>query len=173
MSTEQSHQSSESNVPKLWELDGARHPYLHNIFALLGVDPDCGQEEFDRECERLGGRLQAQGAVTRNGRAIDDSHLAHATYLTTREDAFAAERLLAHSSHRITSEAFLGLLAAIDAVSFPAPEELLPLPIANAACLTELLPDLSPRSVDVGALDRTQVRAGLPTRRDDEHGVFY
>lgn len=134
----------------VWRLADGRNPYLHNAFALLGIDPDAGQEEFNRQCKRVGMELAVNPQLQRFGRRVDDAEVARAERLSTQRESFAAERLLAHTVHRVNLEDFRDLLAAIDALVFPAPAELLPLPLVNLNMLAELLPTSSSRAGSPG-----------------------
>lgn len=130
------------DVPNVWGLSAGRNPYLHNVFALLGIDPDEGEKAFARKCRSIVGRLRAGQELIAHGRQIEETDLARAEDLTANEVKYVAERLLAHTSHKVDVNVFQESVAAIEALSFDSPGDLLPLPIRDLTFLTRLLPEL-------------------------------
>lgn len=157
-----------------WRLADGRNPYLHNAFVLLGIDPDAGQQEFNRQVQQISARLAADQEMQRFGRRVDDAELARAERLSTEREAFAAERLLAHTVHRVNVDDFAELIQAIEALSFPAPAELLPLPLVNLNVLASLLPVPESRAaVPVEKLDLAALcEVARPTTQEEQAAFF-
>lgn len=118
-----------------------RNAYRHNVFVLIGVDPDAGHEAFDEACRRLRRQLETGQAPVVHGRTIDESDLAAAERLKANEKLYFDERLWTHTVHGLERAAVESALQAIDAVEFPSPESLDPFPIMNAAFLVDLVPE--------------------------------
>ena len=133
--------SSNKPPPNLWTLSSDRNPYLHNVFALLRIDPDEGDTLLGK-CRRLNRQLEAGISLAAHGRRIEESDIARGHYLAANAEEFVAERLLAHTVHAIDPREFQTQMVAIEALPFDRPESLLPLPLRDLAFLTRLLPEL-------------------------------
>ena len=157
-----------------WRLADGRNPYLHNTFVLLGIDPDAGQQEFNRQVQQISARLAADQELQRFGRRVDDAELARAERLSTEREAFAAERLLAHTVHRVNVEDFAELLKAIEALTFPAPADLLPLPLVNLNVLASLLLAAESRAgLPIENLDLTALcEVARPTAQEERAAIY-
>ncbi len=131
-----------SPTTNLWAKIDARNPYLHNVFALFGIDPDAGEREFQRQCRRVRRQLEAGQSREFHGYEVTNIDLARADDLASKQDEYAAERLLAHTVHKIDLQAFEAAMAAIEAVEFPSPDGLLPLAVRNLSFLMALIPNL-------------------------------
>ena len=154
-----------------WTLKPGRNPYRRNAFSILDVDPDAGMQEFLRQCRRLGQLLEGKPEVEVRGERVTEADLARAEQLVTEHERFAAERLLAHTVHRLEDPALEEALRAIDAIEFPAPETLLPLPISDPSFLVGLLPESAAQARDAVEPDLDRLSEFLRPRRNDERGV--
>jgi hypothetical protein len=137
-----SEHNSKKPPPNLWALSSDRNPYLHNVFALLQIDPDDGVSTLLSKCRRLSRQLEAGLSLSAQGRRIEETDIARGHYLAANAEEFVAERLLAHTVHTIDPREFKTQMEAIESIPFDRPESLLPLPLNNLSFLTRLLPEL-------------------------------
>lgn len=128
------------DIPNLWSFKSGHNPYLHNIFMLLGIDPDGSQKAFDRASQRWRQKV-ASTQETRFGHEITQTDVAHASLLAKQEEEFAAERLLAHTVHEFDSSTLKEVLDQASQLELPKLEEILPLKVRNLSFLTEKLPE--------------------------------
>jgi len=134
-------QGKTRKASNVWALTAGHNPYLHNIFALLGIDPDEGERIFTQRCKVVEGRLQGRKEIVVHGRKVVEADVARATYLTQNQEEYVAERLLAHTAHKVDLKAFQEPMAAIEAIAFDPPAKVLPLPIHDVSFLVRLLPE--------------------------------
>ncbi|MFV1964636.1 MAG: hypothetical protein ACC628_04380 [Pirellulaceae bacterium] len=131
-----------THVPNVWSMSSAHNPYLHNVFALLGLDPDADERTLQSQVTRIGRQLGAGQQLSAHGREVEETDVTRAFHLTANEVEFVAERLLAHTVHKADTSQFTASMEAIEAEAFEEPEQLLPLPIHDLSLLTRLLPDI-------------------------------
>ena len=132
-----------TEVPNPWRppSDGV-NPYLHNIFVLLGLDdPDAGEKDFGNTQRKLSNRLETDEEIIVHGHKLVMTDLSRAAGMAADENAFVAERLLAHTYHKIDGERFDPATKAILSAPFELPTALLPLAIRDLSFLTALLPE--------------------------------
>ncbi len=130
-------------IPNVWAMDGEKNPYLHNVFVLLGIDPDEGERALERRCRRVEERLEGRQAVTVQGRAVEEADVARARHLAAREEEYVAQRLLVHTAHKMDLKAFQQSMQEIERLRFERPEDVLPLPIRDLSFVSRLLPELA------------------------------
>lgn len=128
--------------PNVWTLSSDRNPYVHNVFALLSLDPDEGESTLLSRCRRLSKQLEFGERPAVFGHPIAESDVARAHFLAAHAEDFVAERLLAHTVHTVDPKDFAQPIAALRAIPWEPPEALLPLPIRDVSFLTQLLPAL-------------------------------
>jgi hypothetical protein len=122
-----------------WAAGPDRNPYLHNVFAMLGLDPDEGGTALEERCEKLLLQIETQDLKI-YGRKVEKTDVTRALDLARNAAQYAAERLLAHTAHPLELKPFQAPMQAIDRLKFPKPEEVVPLPINDLSCLLGLLP---------------------------------
>jgi len=136
--------SKRAEVPNPWPAPSAGvNPYLHNIFVLLGLDPDANEKDYERTRTRTANRLEANEEIVVHGHRLEQTDLSRAGGLTADVEGFVAERLLAHTHHKIDSKRFDQATKAIEAAPFELPTDLLPLAVRDLSFLTALLPEPS------------------------------
>ncbi|MCC7420700.1 MAG: hypothetical protein IT428_10480 [Planctomycetaceae bacterium] len=162
----------ESTLRLVQELLENRNAYRHNVFALLGVDPDAGYDAFDQACHQLRQQLDAGRPPVVRGRTLTESDLATAERLKANERFYFEERLWAHTVHGLDRAAIHSALQSIEAIEFPAPESLDPFPIVNAAFLVDLVPQDANAGVRPTANpDLEAFESALLPDRADEMGI--
>lgn len=164
-------QSSGGTLRLVRELFENRNAYRHNVFALLGVDPDAGHAAFGQACERLRQALSSGQPPIVHGRTLTRSDLAMAEQLKANERLYFEERLWAHTVHGLDRAAVESAIQSIDAIEFPIPESLDPFPVVNAAFLLDLVPEDAHSHVATDARpDLEALELALMPDRSDEMG---
>ncbi len=165
-----SERESHKPPPNLWTLRSDRNPYLHNVFTLLGIDPDVGGSALLGRCRRLSKQLEAGLDVVAHGRRIEETDISRGHHLAANAEEFVAERLLAHTVHVIDQQEFKTEIEAIEALPFDRSESLLPLPLTNLSFLTRLLPDLPELQAETPVpLSRGRLRQMIQPTAAEEH----
>jgi hypothetical protein len=155
--TEPNNGSAAVIVPNVWVLQPDRNPYLHNVFVLLGIDPDEGERAYHRRCERADAMLRGGRTLEVFGRTVQDTDIARAHTLTRDEGAFLAERMLVHTTHKIDPKTLAEPLKAIEAIAIGPPADVLPLAVSNLSFVTEMLPP--PEGVEASGVSKPPVEA--------------
>lgn len=138
--TEPDEKQTQREVPNPWVLKADHNPYLHNIFVLLGIDPDGTQKSYDRAIDRWRQKVPTT-KTTIFGHEVTDLDVARATHLARQETDFVAERLLSHTVHELDSSAFKEGMEAIKNIPLPKKQDVFPLKIRDLSFLAERLPE--------------------------------
>ena len=133
----------ETDVPNVWAMKGDSNPYLHNVFSLLGIDPDESQANYDDRLQSASDQVDVDPNWTAYGRPINKAVVARGEDLARTPVKFVAERLLAHSVHELDVREFLPITKPIDKLRLDKPEDLLPLPVRDLSFLGPWLPQPS------------------------------
>lgn len=137
--SEQSDQTPDRDVPNPWIMKSNRNPYLHNIFTLLGIDPDGTQKSYDRASQRWSQKVSATKEI-RFGREISDLDVARAAHLARQEYEYVVERLLAHTVHELDISDLKHHMDGVHQLELPLRNDVLPLRIRNLNFLASRLP---------------------------------
>lgn len=129
-------------VPNVWIIAGDRNPYVHNVFALLGIDPEEGDRALENKCKRADSQVSYGKSWAVHGHQVDSADVARARYLANNSEEYVAERLLAHTWHKLDLKRFQKPIQEINSLKFAAPGEILPLPIRDLSFVMGLLPQL-------------------------------
>lgn len=126
------------------------HPYLHNFFAMLGIDTDVTLDEFNASRQRLLTRLQASGELSRFGQIADQKLVTKAETHSRHAASYVAERLLAHTTYPLDLTEVEHLLRRVAMERVPGTSDLMPLKISSVAALARLLPPPGKSSSNAG-----------------------
>lgn len=130
-----------TRVTNVWTPVEGRNPYLHNIFVLLEVDPDAPQKGYDRTVTRAMSRVQSNTEWVVHDHPVSATDVSHAEHLAREEAEFVAERLLAHTVHKVGTDEFQEAMQMLGGLQFDDPLRLLPLPVRSLEFLAERLPE--------------------------------
>ena len=150
MADEQEPAGGAAKLPNPWGRPQAgENPYLHNLFVLLGINPDDLEKDINLQVRRLN-RALGDGGQTRtvHGRTVEPTDLARFDQVTQNAGEFLIERLLVHTRHKVDESKFERMTKEIDGTRSDEPRELLPLAVRDLRFLTQLLP--APADVAAG-----------------------
>jgi len=131
-----------AKLPNQWQISGDHNPYVHNIFALLGIDPEEGDRALENKCRRADIQVNHGKTWTVHGHEVDPADVARARYLANQSEEYVAERLMAHTWHKLDMKRFQKPIQSINSLKFDAPADVLPLPIRDLSFVMGMLPQL-------------------------------
>jgi len=128
----------------LWNWGSDRNPYLHNVFAILGLDdPDAPSPDYDDQVAMLMAELQIRQPEAVHGHVPTQVDLAKAQDMARDTNRLSEERLLVHRLHGLDLNAFDEFIRFFEDAARRAgddAERLLPLPLTNVAPIVRWLP---------------------------------
>ena len=152
-----------------WQRATRENPYLHNAFAMLGIDPDAGELRLYDACQRIDEQLAAQQPMSIHGKQLSQTDVSRVRTLASSPMQFALERLLVHTFHDIDLTSLESELSALESQPIPRAESLLPLPVHNMRFAVESLQVDPLSTITPEPLTVEQWRAiSAPERHDEQ-----
>jgi hypothetical protein len=162
------------SLTNLWEerRRSGRNPYLYNIFALLGIEPEGPQRAYHGAVERMRQEIIARGLAHRLGYELTLDIISRAEEMDRSKPEFVSERMLAHTAHKLETDGFKEVMQGLEKVSLPKVKDLLPLPVRDLTFLAERFPELDDDLIDVASAFPAEMLPDVFRARSEEETFF-